>query len=137
MIKPTTRGKIAPTSAHQRLPRECRYYAHYAQYSTLIARFAQHRVLRYDLFPAPACCTNVVPLVPDVVVEYGTETSRTIASLLMNHTDNGDCAHRRGHAGRVALRQDFQNQVSRYVRNVSVAAGDGLRVAQPRRRPSG
>jgi predicted TIM-barrel fold metal-dependent hydrolase len=34
----------------------------------------------------PACCTNVVQLVPDVVVEYGTETSRTIASLLMNHT---------------------------------------------------
>jgi predicted TIM-barrel fold metal-dependent hydrolase len=34
----------------------------------------------------PACCTSVVPLVPDVVVEYGTETSRTIASLLMNHT---------------------------------------------------
>lgn len=34
----------------------------------------------------PACCSNVVPLVPDVVVEYGTETSRTIASLLMNHT---------------------------------------------------
>ena len=34
----------------------------------------------------PACCTNVVPGVPDVVVEYGTETSRTIASLLMNHT---------------------------------------------------
>jgi predicted TIM-barrel fold metal-dependent hydrolase len=34
----------------------------------------------------PACCTGVVPQVPDVVVEYGTETSRTIASLLMNHT---------------------------------------------------
>ena len=34
----------------------------------------------------PACCTNVVAGVPDVVVEYGTETSRTIASLLMNHT---------------------------------------------------
>ncbi len=34
----------------------------------------------------PACCSNVVPGVPDVVVEYGTETSRTIASLLMNHT---------------------------------------------------
>ncbi|WP_347557383.1 amidohydrolase family protein [Robbsia sp. KACC 23696] len=34
----------------------------------------------------PSCCTNVVPNVPDVVVEYGTETSRTIASLLMNHT---------------------------------------------------
>jgi predicted TIM-barrel fold metal-dependent hydrolase len=34
----------------------------------------------------PACCTNVVPGVPDVVVEYGTETSRTIASLLMSHT---------------------------------------------------
>jgi 6-methylsalicylate decarboxylase len=34
----------------------------------------------------PACCTNVVSKVPDVVVEYGTETSRTIASLLMNHT---------------------------------------------------
>ncbi len=34
----------------------------------------------------PACCTNVVPKVPDIVVEYGTETSRTIASLLMNHT---------------------------------------------------
>jgi len=27
-----------------------------------------------------------VSQVPDVVVEYGTETSRTIASLLMNHT---------------------------------------------------
>ena len=34
----------------------------------------------------PACCTSVVSSVPDVVVEYGTETSRTIASLLMNHT---------------------------------------------------
>ena len=34
----------------------------------------------------PACCSNVVQGVPDVVVEYGTETSRTIASLLMNHT---------------------------------------------------
>jgi 6-methylsalicylate decarboxylase len=34
----------------------------------------------------PACCTNVVAAVPDVVVEYGTETSRTVASLLMNHT---------------------------------------------------
>ncbi len=34
----------------------------------------------------PACCTNVVANVPDVVVEYATETSRTIASLLMNHT---------------------------------------------------
>ena len=33
----------------------------------------------------PACCSNVVPGVPDVVVEYGTETSRTIASLLMSH----------------------------------------------------
>lgn len=27
----------------------------------------------------PACCSNVLPNVPDVVVEYGTETSRTIA----------------------------------------------------------
>ena len=34
----------------------------------------------------PTCCTNVVPKVPDIVVEYGTETSRTIASLLMSHT---------------------------------------------------
>lgn len=34
----------------------------------------------------PACCTNVVQGVGDVAVEYGTETSRTIASLLMNHT---------------------------------------------------
>ena len=34
----------------------------------------------------PACCTNVVAGVPDVVVEYGTETSRTVASLLTNHT---------------------------------------------------
>ena len=34
----------------------------------------------------PACCTNVVSKVSDVAVEYGTETSRTIASLLMNHT---------------------------------------------------
>ncbi len=34
----------------------------------------------------PACCSNVIPGVPDVVVEYGTETSRTIASLLTSHT---------------------------------------------------
>lgn len=34
----------------------------------------------------PLCCTNLVPGVPDVVVEYGTETSRTIASLLMSRT---------------------------------------------------
>ncbi len=34
----------------------------------------------------PACCSNVLPNVPDVVVEYGTETSRTIASFIANHT---------------------------------------------------
>ena len=34
----------------------------------------------------PACCTNAVSKVPDVVVEYATETARTIASLLMNRT---------------------------------------------------
>jgi 6-methylsalicylate decarboxylase len=34
----------------------------------------------------PACCTNVLPGIPDVVVEYGAETSRTIASLLLNGT---------------------------------------------------
>ncbi len=34
----------------------------------------------------PACCTNLVANVPDVVVEYATETSRTVGSLLMNHT---------------------------------------------------
>ena len=34
----------------------------------------------------PACCSNVVANVPDVVVEYATETSRTIGSLLMGHT---------------------------------------------------
>jgi 6-methylsalicylate decarboxylase len=32
----------------------------------------------------PACCTNVLPGIPDVVVEYGSETSRTVASLLFN-----------------------------------------------------
>ncbi len=34
----------------------------------------------------PACCSNAVAGVPDVVVEYAAETSRTIASLLANHT---------------------------------------------------
>jgi 6-methylsalicylate decarboxylase len=34
----------------------------------------------------PACCTNVLPGIADVIVEYGNETSRTIASLLFNGT---------------------------------------------------
>jgi hypothetical protein len=40
----------------------------------------------------PACCSNVVPSVPAVVVEHATETSRTIASLLVNRCTGQDRA---------------------------------------------
>lgn len=33
---------------------------------------------------APACCTGVVPGVPDSLIEFGTATSRTIASLIFS-----------------------------------------------------
>lgn len=35
---------------------------------------------------APVCCTNIVPNVPDTLIEFGTATSRTIASLIFNGT---------------------------------------------------
>ena len=35
---------------------------------------------------SPACCTNVVPHVPDTIIEYGTATTRTIASLVFSGT---------------------------------------------------
>jgi predicted TIM-barrel fold metal-dependent hydrolase len=34
----------------------------------------------------PACCSNLLPNIPDVVVEYAQETSRTVASLLLSGT---------------------------------------------------
>jgi predicted TIM-barrel fold metal-dependent hydrolase len=33
---------------------------------------------------SPGCCTGIVASVPDFVVEYGTDTARTIASLLLS-----------------------------------------------------
>jgi predicted TIM-barrel fold metal-dependent hydrolase len=33
---------------------------------------------------SPVCCTNVVPNFPDTIIEYGTATSRTIASLIFS-----------------------------------------------------
>jgi predicted TIM-barrel fold metal-dependent hydrolase len=33
---------------------------------------------------SPACCSNLVQDVPDFVVEYGTDTTRTIASLILS-----------------------------------------------------
>ncbi|WP_043833639.1 amidohydrolase family protein [Muricoccus aerilatus] len=35
---------------------------------------------------SPQCCTNVVPQIADTVVEFGTDTSRTIASLMFSGT---------------------------------------------------
>jgi predicted TIM-barrel fold metal-dependent hydrolase len=35
---------------------------------------------------SPSCCTGLVAGVPDFVVEYGTDTARTIASLLLSGT---------------------------------------------------
>lgn len=35
--------------------------------------------------PIPtACCTNLIPYIPDQVIEYGTDTARTIASLVFS-----------------------------------------------------
>ncbi len=34
----------------------------------------------------PACCVNIASSVPPVIVEYGTDTSRTIASLIFSDT---------------------------------------------------
>jgi predicted TIM-barrel fold metal-dependent hydrolase len=31
-----------------------------------------------------SCCTNLVPNVPDAMIEYGTDTSRTVASLIFS-----------------------------------------------------
>ena len=42
----------------------------------------RRRAIVYTHPYAPACCVNLVPGIPDPAIEYGTDTTRTIASLV-------------------------------------------------------
>jgi predicted TIM-barrel fold metal-dependent hydrolase len=55
-------------------------------FTPVMAELNRRRAIVFVHPLEPACCTNVLPGIPDVVVEYGNETSRTIASLLFNGT---------------------------------------------------
>jgi predicted TIM-barrel fold metal-dependent hydrolase len=46
----------------------------------------RRRAVVYTHPLAPACCKNLVPGIPDPVIEYATDTTRTIASLLFSGT---------------------------------------------------
>jgi hypothetical protein len=43
-------------------------------------------ILPIRIGDAPSCCTGLVAGVPDYIVEYGTDTARTIASLILSGT---------------------------------------------------
>ncbi|HTW85555.1 MAG TPA: amidohydrolase family protein [Candidatus Sulfotelmatobacter sp.] len=53
-----------------------------ASFAPVLAELDRRGVVAFVHPIGNACCTGLVPGVPDSVVEYGTDTSRTIASLL-------------------------------------------------------
>jgi len=50
----------------------------------LFAELGRRRAIVFVHPASAACCANLVPGVPDSVIEFGTETTRTIASLLFS-----------------------------------------------------
>ena len=57
-----------------------------ALFDPLWAELNRRKALVY-VHPTPAdCCRNLVPDVPDTIVEYGADTTRTIASLIFSGT---------------------------------------------------
>ena len=55
-----------------------------AAFAPLFAELDRRRALVYTHPTATACCVNLVPEVTEATIEYGTDTTRTIASLVFS-----------------------------------------------------
>jgi len=57
-----------------------------AAFAPVMAELNRRKVTAYTHPNEPACCQNLKTEVPSVIVEYGTDTTRTIASLIFSGT---------------------------------------------------
>jgi predicted TIM-barrel fold metal-dependent hydrolase len=57
-----------------------------AHFAPVWEELNRRKAIVYTHPASPACCSNLVQDVPDFVVEYGTDTTRTIASLILSGT---------------------------------------------------
>jgi predicted TIM-barrel fold metal-dependent hydrolase len=55
-------------------------------FTPVMAELNRRKAVLYTHPTAPNCCRNLVPDVPPPIVEYGTDTTRTIASLVFSGT---------------------------------------------------
>jgi predicted TIM-barrel fold metal-dependent hydrolase len=53
-------------------------------FAPLFEELNRRKLVVYTHPTTAACCTNLVPNVADAIVEYGTDTSRTVASLIFS-----------------------------------------------------
>jgi predicted TIM-barrel fold metal-dependent hydrolase len=58
----------------------------HAQFAPVWEELNRRKATVYTHPTSPNCCANLVPDVPDYVVEFGTDTTRTIASLILSGT---------------------------------------------------
>jgi 6-methylsalicylate decarboxylase len=57
-----------------------------AAFAPVFAELNRRKAVAYTHPRRPDCCANLVPEISEAIVEYGTDTSRTIASLLFTGT---------------------------------------------------
>ena len=55
-------------------------------FTPVIEELNRRKVVAYTHPTAPNCCRNLIPDVPPAVIEYGTDTTRTIASVVFSGT---------------------------------------------------
>ncbi len=55
-------------------------------FTPVMEELNRRKVVAYTHPTAPNCCRNLVPDIPPAVIEYGTDTTRTIASLVFSGT---------------------------------------------------
>lgn len=77
----------------------------------------RRKAVVYTHPPGPACCVNLVQGIPEIVVEYGADTTRTIASLIFSGASQryADISFIFSHGGGVltAVAERFQIQMVR------------------------
>jgi predicted TIM-barrel fold metal-dependent hydrolase len=56
------------------------------EFTPVMAELDRRKAVLYTHPTAPNCCRNLVPDVPAPIIEYGTDTTRTIASLVFSGT---------------------------------------------------
>ena len=58
----------------------------HADFAPVFAELNRRKAVAYTHPRRPDCCANLVPEISEAIIEYGTDTTRTIASLLFSGT---------------------------------------------------